>query len=246
MFCADRLITDRHYIVQILNPKLEKYPLTKKATLIIAILIACFTAADLIMGSFQVHVNREGLFWGIIGIQFTVGVGVLLFLMQMKSDSRINEIIQKQGARYVRSKSYLCNEIISKLKKFRAAYEDLLPYITNFERKKSDPEFLKNLQLSVLMRDFEVKNNFIPTITGNVDLIMDKLDDVELGLHIKGYLDSIYGAIMSMTESFDKRKDPYCGLATVIPIGYEIDLVKENIRELQEFIDRMEKEKPGS
>jgi hypothetical protein len=222
-----------------------KYPLTRKGVLVLVILITLFTAADLIMTSFRIHENREGVFWGIIGIQFTVGVGVLLFLMQMKSDSYINEIIQKQNTRYTRSKSYLCNDIIGKLREFQKAYIDLLPYIRNFESNKADPDFLKRLQSSVLMKDFAIKNNYIPIILKDVNLIIDKLDEVELGLRIQGYLDSLYGAIMTMAESHKIKNDPYCGLTVILPIKYEIELVEENIKELQELIDGMEKEKPG-
>jgi hypothetical protein len=40
--------------------------------------------------------------------------------------------------------------------------------------------------------DFKFKNNLIRTIIAHVDLITDKLDDVELGLQIRGCLDSVY------------------------------------------------------
>jgi len=40
--------------------------------------------------------------------------------------------------------------------------------------------------------DFKFKNNLIRTIIAHVDFITDKLDDVELGLQIRGCLDSVY------------------------------------------------------
>lgn len=40
--------------------------------------------------------------------------------------------------------------------------------------------------------DFKLENNLIRTIIAHVDLITDKLDDVELELQIRGCLDSVY------------------------------------------------------
>jgi hypothetical protein len=78
---------------------------------------------------FKYPETQEGMFWGIIGIEFTAIVGVMLFLMQLRDDSNINEIIsyindtiKKQDVHDTRSKSYLCSQIIENLNGFKNAY----------------------------------------------------------------------------------------------------------------------------
>jgi hypothetical protein len=203
-----------------------------------------FLAIDIALAFFNLHKTREGVFWGVLGIQCTVVVGVLLFLMQMKSDRRINEIIEKQNIRYIQAKSYLSNEIINKLEEFRQAHIDLLPFVQDFESRKNDPEYLIQLRTLVLMNNFKVKINFIPTITENVNLIMDKLDDVKLGLEVRGSLDSLSGLIVVMATDCTEKNDPYCGLAGLLPPVNKINIINGNISQLEDLIRRMKKEKP--
>lgn len=109
---------------------MKKYPNTKKGTaLVLIILIVVFAIIDVVMFIFKYPETQEGMFWGIIGIEFTAIVGVMLFLMQLRDDSNINEIIsyindtiKKQDVHDTRSKSYLCSQIIENLNGFKNAY----------------------------------------------------------------------------------------------------------------------------
>jgi hypothetical protein len=221
----------------------RKYPITKKEVIILSIPIALVVASIPVMKSLDQEygiIETESQFWGILGIESTIALGVLLFLMQTEKDRRTNEIIQKQNDRYTQSKLFLCNKIIQHLREFKNTYTTILSYIQDFDTKKNDSQFLEELKGLVLLSDNKIKN-LIPVITEYITLAIDKLEDVELGINIRYYLDGLYGPIHLMEEA-RKKGDPYCSLKTTIPPVK--DLIKAKKQEIEELIVRMERERP--
>jgi hypothetical protein len=218
----------------------KKYPITKKDVCILLIPIAFVVVSGLIM---YVLSSSEGIFWGILGIMSTVALGVLLFLMQMSADRQTNEIIRKQNDRYIQSKKFFCNEIIRKLHEFKNTYTKILSYIQDFETKKSNPNFLKGLEDLVLLSNIKIEQNLIPTITEYLTLAIDKLEDIELGIQIRHYLDGLYGPIYRMEEA-RKQKDPSCGLEKTTTVEDKINIIEGKMQQIEELIVRMEREKP--
>jgi hypothetical protein len=215
----------------------RKYPITKKEVFILLIPIALVVASIPIMNWLFV---KESPFWGILGIESTIALGVLLFLMQNEKDRRTNEIIQKQNDRYTQSKLFLCNEIIQNLHEFKNTYTTILSYIQDFDTKKNDSQYSKELGGFILLSNNKIEKNLIPVITEYTTLAIDKLEDVELGIQIRHYLDRLYGPMYVMEED-RKKGDLYCGLEGTPPVK---DIIEEKIQEIEKLIVRMERERP--
>jgi hypothetical protein len=220
----------------------------RNGTLILVILIAASAIFDFLMWTIKIS---EGIFWAVIGIEFTAIVGVVIFLMQMKVESRINElfekeheIVKKHDERYTRSKSYLCRQIIENLNSFKKTYVDVLYYVENFEKEKTEPKFLIEMRHVIVLKNIKIKRDFSPTIKWNTALLMDKLDETELGIQLSSSVDRLHGAILEMVEAYLNNNDLYCGLGNPIVAKSYSDLIKEYIQEIDGFIVKIENEMP--
>jgi hypothetical protein len=220
----------------------------RNGTLVLVILIAALAIFDFLMWTLEIS---EGIFWALIGIEFTAIVGVVIFLMQIKLNSRINELLQKeheivkkQDERYTRSKSYLCRQILENLNGFKKTFIDALYYLENFEKQKTEPKFLIEMRHVLVSKNIKITRDFIPTIKWNTALLMDKLDEIELGIQLSSSIDRLHGVILEMVEAYLNNNDLYCGLGNPIVAKSYLDLIKDYIQEIDGFIVKIQNEIP--
>ena len=82
---VEKSIQEKPIIITDKVTKKKYWPITKKGVIVLIILAGIFIISDYFIYTF---IDQETKFWGILGIEFTIGVGVLIFVIQMKVENQ--------------------------------------------------------------------------------------------------------------------------------------------------------------
>ena len=110
------------------------------------------------------------------GIFATVAVGIVIFIMQKKADSKINQVIQSEGTRRRSQKLRFCNKILDNLKQINFILETIKKIAQDLPSKSSDP----HAEAFVSLNDFAMKNKLIPGILHSNRILLDHFNDLSL------------------------------------------------------------------
>lgn len=131
--------------------------------------------------------------------------------MQKRADSRINQIIEKEHGRVVSRKSFWIQTALGELEAIKQTHCQAQKFINEFPHKKNDFQFLYEMRLFFMMANYLFTIRYIRLIQEAAKRLIDLLDDTELAINLRTWIEASGGPYYVMDEAY-RRGEQYGSL----------------------------------